>query len=184
MKKYFLAVFLSIVSLSSCSKDNPISSTSGACDQALAIRRNAFVLDGNGYTNVSFNFDTIPSSRMVELQTAKGAFTYTDHLFSLGSTDTSVNIFLLLHMSNIASGSYSWSDRSHDMNAMGCTLILSKGDGSSSHSYNSISGGTSILLFQSTPIVWDSIFGSYCGTLKDSLGNTITITKGMFSITH
>lgn len=183
--------FLSIISLlgllclSACSKDNPTSSNStGACNPATAIRRDAFVLNGNGYSNVSFNLDTILGTRMIELTAARGTYTYSDHIFQFSSGVDTLNLLLQLRIPNIASGSYTWGNRSLDSNAMGCSLVISRNYGSSPHLYKSISGGTNMLLFQTHPVLWDSIFASYCGTLKDSLGNIVTITNGTFYIAH
>ena len=185
IKNLFSVTVVGLLSLSSCSKDNPSSSdTNGACNPAAAVRRNAFTIDGNGYSNIILNLDTIGSSQSTILRSTGSVYTYDKLIFSLTLNNDTVGLLLHLRFPSISSGSYSWADRSRDTSAMGCSVVLYHLDGSIFHSYNSVSGGTNMKLFQTNPVAWDSMFSSYCGTLKDSLGNTITLTNGTFYISH
>lgn len=154
-EKFFYTIsFLGLLCISSCSKDNPVSTETGACNRAEALRRNAFVLGGNGFSNVSINLDTIPASmKNTLLKYAGGVYTHTDYVGTMTLNADTVNLLLLLRMPDITSGSYPWSDRSRDTNAMGCSLVLYKSNGSSSHTYNSTSGGTNMMLFRTNPVL-------------------------------
>lgn len=90
------------------------------------------------------------------------------------------SLVLNLHWKSFLSGSYPWTDEWRDSSGFGCRLTLTHSDMTRTN-YRSTSGQTNVKFYTSGQAFQeDSLFGSFCGYLKDSMGNTITINHGKF----
>jgi len=170
--------------LSGCKNDNPVSSIDSDCGIVTFEHKYVFYLTGSGYSNTPIP-DTVvaglyPTPIIIELKYDGRIYTYSYTEENLLLQNDTVKVYLRLTTPSNATGSYPWSDLNVDSNASGCLLRLSNMSGKKTVTYRSISGNTSIKLFQQNPPLWDSLFTSYCGNLKDSLGNVVTLTKGKF----
>jgi hypothetical protein len=85
-------------------------------------------------------------------------------------------------MPSLSSGVYQWSDLNKDSTGFGCEITKSITTPTGIIRYRSVSGSTSVKMFAPSGInaFPDSLFGIFAGTLKDSLGHTITVSHGKF----
>lgn len=154
---------------SGCESDTSSSNQVPCGDPSLRVSGISFTLNGIRY-NDSISYG---SSMLHTRGFSKVSLKY---FWSGPGPDTIRNFYLNLSWPHYRSGIYPWDDRSSDSSAYGCTIYI---DGTpSSNTYNSVSGSTNVLLIPGSER--DSIFGTFCGRMKNDRGEVMEVTDGRF----
>ncbi|HEY6172111.1 MAG TPA: hypothetical protein VIX80_07635 [Candidatus Kapabacteria bacterium] len=166
-----LAVILLFVG---CSEDTPTSSSCTGIvtnDHSTSFKLNGILFDleqvGNSGTKIyERDFDGTIKYEIISVSySASGPTAYTS---------------LKLHWKGVTTGTYSWGNKSIDSNSYGCTIIIDSLEVGKRSIYRSVSGQTSIKAYTNL----DSLFGRFCGQVKDSLGNVAELSDGRFYIAN
>ena len=156
------AIFLFAFVLISCDSSSDATQQSGCGNPNDRLKKVAFELDG-----VHWDLDSLRSGSITTIYSAVGdsvAMTYS--YFS-----DSLSLVLFLNFSRNQSGSYPWSS---NPNGYGCSISIDSIYGNYHLHTMSQSGTTDILVHE------DSLFGVFCGVVKDSLGRTYQVSNGRF----
>ena len=163
-----LAVILLLVG---CSEDTPTSSSS--CTGVVTAERGiSFKLNG-----VLFDLEQMNGLQMISLsRNVSGVTEYEILSQSYSTSGPIVQISLKLEWNGITTGTYNWGNKFVDSGAYGCTIIIDSLRIGKRSMYQSTSGQTAIKVYPNL----DSLFGRFCGQVKDSLGNAAEVSDGRF----
>jgi hypothetical protein len=175
--KHISLVLALIFLLGGCSEDTPTSSSS--CTGVVTAERGvSFKLNG-----VLFDLEEMHGSQMTSFsRNFDGSTEYEVMTDSFTDSGTTLHIELKLDWYGMSSGTHNWGNKFSDSNAYGCTIIIDSVDVGKRSMYRSISGQTSIKTYTSTNV--DSLFGRFCGQVKDLSGNVAEVSDGRFYVTN
>ncbi len=163
-----------------CSDSSTQPTSSTPLDPITFTHKDQFVLNGNGFDNTLFDGDSVGKGGSATLLSTYSDRVICEKRYTDSPTDIdgpNVISFTLI-LKGISSGTTTWGDLWTDSTAMGCRIkVPAAGDGHLVE-YRSTGGLTTIQRFSDSH--FDSLFGVFGGTLKDSAGNTITLTHGKF----
>src|SRR5688572_21024579 len=162
-----LAIILLLVG---CSEDTP---TSSSCTGVVTNEHStSFKLNG-----VLFDFKQIGGSQLSSFgRNFSGLIEYEITSDSYTTSGALLHISLKLDWKGVSTGTYNWGNKYTDSGAYGCTIVIDSLKGGEGSIYRSISGQTSIKTYSNL----DSLFGRFCGQVKDSLGNIAEVSDGRF----
>jgi hypothetical protein len=183
MKRQLLA-FALLLLVSSC-KDSPSepAHSVGCGDGSNPDSLFVFKVIGNNFPAVELDPPESGSRSLYSRRGKDGQLRYTiSRSISIASKDTSASFSLVIP--KWESGEYSWGHLDKTISVEGAYLAYYWQDRTTNtwatHEYYSVSGGATLkvdgpLTFQETTV----LLGTFCGNLRDSLGNEIRIEDGL-----
>ena len=178
MKLKSIAAYALVVSLVFVACESETSSQDETCgNPSLHLREVSFVLNG-----IKYNRDSLQVATGTITQTWDGMTTPFEISFMVpGLPDSGriLNFQLDIISPRSESGVYQWSDGTTDTTAIGCYVTIDSVFGTD-ETYRPVSGSTNLIVYKNSGVERDSMFGTFCGTLKNNAGVSVQITEGRF----
>jgi hypothetical protein len=171
-----LALLSAMTLLAACRSDTPTggNSTPAGCDGSRTFpSTDGFYISGNGYSSVPVDLaDSAVSDQLSQTQftSSRVEVSTSGDLHIAG--DSLYTLVTLRFPSKV--GTYEWVGGSD-----GASVSITLEGGPSKGAFGSVSGRTTVSnLYMSQDS--DAVVGTFCGTLRDSSGRTITVEGGRF----
>jgi len=168
-----------------CKDDSPTQGNDPCSGGVPVSAATGFRLDGSGYANAEVDLDSTVSkaggagTSFTNVGVGSGVGTVivrgTDAVVREGDTAT---VILAIRFPGIKTGVYAWSDATSGADSNGVSISIVR-DGVA-ESFMGVSGSTVVDHF-AVNASETNIGGSFCGTLKDSTGRTVTVSGGRFT---
>lgn len=172
----FLLVLVVTLGVLFNSCDSSTSSTQPTIcgDPSLHLQKICFMLNGTSY-----DFDSLASAGSSTMKSFDGWFDKTDFTIEFTAYSRELECIVTLKIPKYRTGVYRWENRNIDSNGYGIQINLDSTPGLRLK-HRSMSGNTNIIVFDAPNDGRDSLFGTFCGTVKDNTGNILEITDGRF----
>lgn len=176
-KIHIALAIISLLVLVACESETETSNQGPCGDPTLHLHEVSFVLNGIKYDLDSLELATATITQTWDDTLPPYEISYT--VLGLADSGRILNFQLDIIVPKYESNVYQWVDGTSDTTVTGCYVTIDSVYGTD-EKYTPISGSTNIKIYENSGVERDSIFGTFCGTVKNGAGVSVAISDGRF----